>query len=322
VPNYSKGTKKAEEVAEENRSSGFYRVKTMIMKAGEGPWYLRLLTDLDEMTSADTHMFCDTKPKPPEFKGDNWPKAMPAVCRNDRMFRVLDADGRPTDQFEEDEEGGGTYGDCYIHDRDRGKVREGKFKRDKSVPDWQTYSLAVVREPILDPVSKRPIGYRDAEDEFKMPDGSIKKIPRLVIVSQKHRNFWSGVEAALFEGGPLGARDIRITRKENDYSFGVSSPDPKLYPGSDAWKRYTEAIELVGFDLDEHILELASKDWYDRWFVEGAVPKDGYARSEDTTEEASDAVAGTEAAEKIDPERVDVFAEQLRSARSTAAASA
>jgi hypothetical protein len=312
---YSKGTKTAEEVAEENRASGFYRVKTMVMKDGEGPWYIRVLTELDEMTSADTHMFCDTKLKPEQFKGDNWPKAMPAICQNDRMFRVYDENDRPTDVFEDG------FGNCYIHNRDRGKVREGKFKKDKSTPDWQTYALAAVREPIPDPVSKRPVGYRDAEDEFKLPDGTIKKIPRLVIVSQKHRNFWSGVEAALFEGGPLGARDIRITRKENDYSFGVSSPDPKLYPGSDAWKRYTEAIELTGFDLDEHILELAGQDWYDRWFVEGAIPKDGYARSEDT-EDAAAGTAEQETADKLDPEKVADFAGQLRTARTQAAASA
>jgi len=315
VATMQKGIHKAEKIAEEQKSAGFYRVKTAVMKDGEGPWYYRIITDLEDMPIADVHMFCDTKPKPQEFKGDNWPAAMPAVCMNDRMFRIYE-DDRPTDAFEEG------YGNCYIHNRDRGKVRDGKFKRDKSQPDTQTFALAVAREPILDPVTKRPRGFRDYEDEFKLPDGTVKKVPRFVIISQKHRNFWSGLEAAVFmNDAPVGAYDFKVSRKENDYNFGVSAPDPVLYPGSEAWSRYTDALALVGFDLDEEILRMGSADWYDRWFVEGAVPKDGYGRTEDA-EETPDTDAGQEGAEKIDQGKVDVFAEKLRSARSTAAPSA
>jgi hypothetical protein len=308
-----KGVRKAEEIAEEQKSAGFYRVKTMVMKDGEGPWYFRILTDLDDMPIADMHMFCDTKAKPEEYKGDKWPSAMPAVCMNDRMFRLYDENG-PTDAFEEG------YGDCYIHNRDRGKVRDGKFKRDKSLPDTQTFALAVVREPILDPVSKRPKGFRDAVEEYKKEDGSVVKIPRFVIISQKHRNFWSGVEAAIFMGdAPVGAYDYRVSRKENDYSFSVppSGPDPLLYPGSDAWKRYTEALTLIGFDLDEEVLRMGSQDWYDRWFVEGAVPKDGYGRKEDAEDSAEDAheeAGGT----APDPAKVADFAAQMQQARNQA----
>lgn len=306
MPNLSKGTKKAEEVAEENRASGFYRVKTLIMKDGEGPWFLRFVTELQDMTSADTHMFCDTKSKPEQYKGDNWQKTMFAICQNDRMFRVLGPDGKPTDAYEEN------YGNCYIHNRDRGKVREGKFKKDKSTPDWQTYALAVVREPVPDPVTGRPRGYQDVLDEFKMPDSTIRKIPRFVVVSQKHRNFWSGVEAGLFEGGPLGARDVRISRKENDYNFAVSSPDPVLYPGSPAWARYTEALALTGFDLDTEVLKWASPDWYDRWFVEGATPEGGYGRTDEDSDEKTD---GQPAGEQVSDAAVSDFREQLQAAR-------
>lgn len=316
MPNISKGTKKAGEVAEENRSSAFYRVRTLIMKDGHGPWYVRIVTPFDQMTSADTHMFCDTKPQPPEYKGTNWQKAMFAICQNDRMFDILDDQDRQTGVYEDG------YGDCYIHNRDRGKKKEsnGKFApRDKSLPDWQTYALAVVREPVVDQATGKVRGYRDAEDEFKMEDGTIRKIPRFVIISQKHRNFWSGLEAALFDGGTLAARDVRITRKENDYSFAVNEPDPVLYPGSAAWARYTDALTLTGFDLDTEILKWASPDWYKRWFIEGAVPEGGYGGDEEAEETATESAdAG---ATRPDPAAVSDFAARLQEARSGASTS-
>jgi hypothetical protein len=317
MANLQKGIKKSEERAEENKGAGFYRVKTLFMKDGEGPWFLRFVTDLDEMVIADMHMFCDTKAKPEEYKGDNWPAGMPAVCMNDRMYRIPDGDGNETDEYEPG------YGDCYIHNRDRGKVRDGKFKKDKSVPDNQTFALAVVREAIPDPVTKRPKGFRDVMEEFKKEDETLVKVPRFVIISQKHRNFWSGVEAAIYMGdAPVSAYDFRISRKENDYSFSVppSGPDPVLHPGSEAWKRYTEALELVGFSLDDEILRMGSQDWYDRWFVEGAVPKDGYGRKDDDEEETA---GGTpQEGTRPDPAQVDQFAEELKKARSKAAAEA
>lgn len=311
MPNMSKGTKVAEKVAEENRSSAFYRVKTAIMKDGEGPWYYRIITPFAEMPSADVHMFCETKAKPDEYKGNNWQKAMFAVCQNDRMFIILDANGNPTGVYEDG------YGACFIHDRDRGKMREGKFPRDKSLPDWQTFALAVVREPVLDQATGQVRGYKDATDEFKREDGTLVKIPRFVILSQKHRNFWSGLEAALFDGSSLASRDVRVTRKGNDYSFAVADPDPALYPGSDAWARYTDALALTGFDLDTEILRWASPDWYARWFIPGAVPEGGYGGDDDTADDTADGSADAGAV-KPDPAEVDAFASRLQAARSGA----
>lgn len=313
-----KGIKKSEERAEENKGAGFYRVKTLFMKDGEGPWFLRFLTDFDDMPVADMHMFCDTKPKPDGYKGDKWPQGMPAVCMNDRMFRVYDANGEPTDEYEPG------YGNCYIHNRDRGKLRDGKFKKDKSIPDNQTFALAVVREAIPDPKTGRPRGFRDAVEEFRQEDGTVVKVPRFVIISQKHRNFWSGVEAAIYMGdAPVTAYDFRISRKENDYTFSVppSGPDPVLYPGSGEWKRYTDALELIGFDLDEEILRMGSQDWYDRWFVEGAVPKDGYGRKDDEEEDSAGETAQQDSV-RPDPDKVSAFAAQLQAARNQTAASA
>jgi hypothetical protein len=316
MANITRGTKKAEKVAEANKAAGHYNVRTMFLKDGEGPWYLRFLTELDDMPSADTHGYCETKDKPEEYKGTNWPGHMPGICQNDRMFRIPDAAGDPTDAFEDG------YGECYIHARDRGKPRGGKFKGDKSTPTWLTYALAVVREPVIDPVTKKNIGYKDAEVEFKLPDGTLKKLPKIVIIAQTHRMFWSGLEASLFDdASTLGDRDFRVTRKDNDFSFGVSAPDARHNPRTDSWKRYTEALELVGFDLDEEILRMASDDWYARWFVVGAVPKDGYGRPEDSEEAESSSSASPEGT-RPDPEQVSAFADRLRAGRAAAAAGA
>lgn len=313
MPNITKGTKKAEEVAEQNKSAGRYNIRTMFLKDGSGPWYLRFLTELDDMTSADTHVYCETKGKPEEYKGTNWPTHMPVVCQNDRMFRIVGPDGKPTDVFEEG------YGDCYIHARDRGKPRGGKFKGDKSTPTWLTYALAVVREPVPDPVTGRNSGYKDVEVEFKLEDGTIKKLPKIVIIAMTHRMFWSGLEASLFDdASTLGDRDFKVTRKDNDFSFGVSAPDMKHNPGTASWARYTEALALVGFDLDEEILRQASDDWYKRWFIEGAVPEGGYSRS-DEADEDSEETAAAEGTTRPDPARVSDFAEKLRAGRANQA---
>lgn len=311
MPNLSKGIERAEEINEQNRSSGWYRVKVLYMKDGEGPWFLRFLTELADMTTADTHAYCETKGKPKEYTGTNWPDHMPAICQNDRMFRIW-VDGRPTDDYED------PYGNCYIHNRDRGKPRGGKFKGDKSTPSTLTYSLAVVRQPVLDPVTKRVIGYCDSEVEYKMKDGTVKKIPEFVIIAQTYRMFWAGLEASVFEEPKvLGERDFRITRKENDYSFGVSAPDHNMHPGSESWKRYTDALELVGFDLDEEILRQASPDWYARWYVEGAIPEGGYGRKDDDAEDSTEeSTASAQEGERPSEEAVSDFREKLQTARS------
>lgn len=301
-----KGLGKAEERAEENKGSSFYRIRTYFMKDGDIA-YLRYLTPLDEMITADTHAFCDTKPKPDEYKGDKWPTQMPAICQNDRMFLVYGEDDQPTTDYEPG------YGDCFIHNRDRGKVRDGKFKKDKSVPDTQTYALAVVREPVLDPVTKKPRGYKDAEDEFKMTDGTIRKIPRIVIISQKHRNYWSAVDAAMFMGGDVRGTDFRVTRKENDYIFVGIGQDPNLNPETPSWARYTETLELVEFDLEKEILHQASPDWYARWFDPSKTPEGGYSRSEDAEEASEEAPAGD--AEPVDEARVEALRASMMAAR-------
>ncbi len=316
MPNVTKGARAAEQISDEKRKAGAYRVRAMFLKAGEGPWFFRFVTELDDMITADTHSYCETKAKPDEYTGDNWPGHMPAVCQNDRMFRIALPDGTPGPEFE------ANYGDCYIHNRDRGKPRGGKFKGDLSTPSTLTYSLAVVREPVADEVTKKVIGYQDAMVEFTKEDGTVIKIPHFVVLPQSWRNFYSGLEASLFDSTTvLGAHDVKVTRKENDFSFGVSNrPDPVLYPGSPAWQeRYLDALAITGFSLEEEILRQASPDWYARWFIEGAVPEGGYGRSEED-EDAKDA-SGTPAQASVpDQAKVSDFREKLKSGRSEPAA--
>lgn len=315
MPNFAKGARAAEQRTED-RKTEFFRVRAVFMKDGEGPWAFRFLTELDEMLTADTHSYCDTKPKPKEYTGTSWPEHMPAICQNDDMFRVADADGNPTDVYEGYPDRDGTYGNCFIHDRDRGKPRGGKFKGDKSTPSNLTYAVAVVREPVPDPVTGRITGYKDAMAEMTLEDGTKRSIPRIVVVPQTWRAFYSGLEASLFDSSAvLGAYDIRVTRKGNDFSFSVSPEDSKLRPGSEPWARYTQALALTGFDLGEHLLEQASPDWYDRWFVPGAVPKGGYSRDDDDEGGQEGAQAGQPAGEVPAEETVLSMRKQLERAR-------
>lgn len=316
MPNVTKGARAAQQISDEKRTAGSYRVRAMFLKEKEGPWLFRFVTELDDMVTADTHSYCATKDKPDEYKGDNWPAHMPAVCQNDRMFRVVGPDGTPTSEFEPD------YGDCYIHNRDRGKPRGGKFRGDLSTPSTLTYSVAVVREPVTDDKTGKTIGYQDAMVEYTKEDGTVVKIPHFVIIPQSWRNFYSGLEASLFDASTvLGAHDVKVTRKENDFSFAVAQrPDPVLYPGSDAWKeRYLAALELVGFSLEEEILRQASPDWYKRWFIEGAVPEGGYGRAEE--DDSSEETGPAAQANTPDQAKVDGFREKLKAGRGADAVS-
>lgn len=307
MPRPSKGLDTAEKISEENKSSGFYRVRTYFMKDGEVA-YLRYLTPMDEMITADTHSYCETKPRPAEYKGATWQEHMPAICQNDRMFLLYDENDRPTGEYEPG------YGDCFIHNRDRGKLRDGKFKKDKSVPDTQTYALAVVREPIPDPVSGKPVGFKDCEDDYKKEDGTVVRIPRIVVISQKHYNYWSGVEAAMFLGGDVRGQDFRVARKDTGYTFVGLGQDPKLNPETPAWNRYASALQLVGYDLETEILKMASPDWYARWFDPARTPEGGYGRH-GSDGEGEDGEGAVPAAEPPDQAKVDALRERMQAAR-------
>jgi hypothetical protein len=309
MPVIDEGLEAAERAAEEAKKSSFHRVPTLRIKDGDQVC-IRFISE--RTVTFGMHSGVDTKPKPAEFKGE-WPKSMFAVCQNDKAFRLRDENREILDAYEEG------YGDCYIHAAMKGK-KDPKYDTDKSQARVQTFGLAVQRKPRTDPVSGVTVGFDDVTEEFRDADGAVHRVPKVVIIQQTYSNFWAPLKASMFMGSQmLTDKDFGITRKENDYLPSPGPQTPDLAPGTPAWKRYEDTLELLGFDLVEHLLELASADWYARWFDPSRTPKGGYGRRDsdgDDTEEATEAAA---AGDTPDQGEVDAFAERLRAARTKAA---
>jgi hypothetical protein len=254
------------------------------------------------------HGGVETKPKPKDVKGDNWPKMMWGVCRLDKAFRVRDAAGQVTEAYEDG------YGSCYIHESQRGK--KDKFDRDASAPRVQTFGLAVQREPVLDDSTGMPTSFRDVTEEFKDSEGTTHVIPRLLMVQQAFSNFWAPLKASMFMGpASICGWDFKVSRKENDYVFGAFGT-PDFQPGEPAWKLYDQTIELLGFNLLGQLLEWASADWEARWFDPSKTPEGGYGRQGDDDAETADSKpdAAPVAGQPSDEEVAD-FGAELRAGR-------
>jgi hypothetical protein len=308
MPYITEGLDAAEQAADAARKSSFHRIETVRIKDDGKPVFLRFISE--QTITFGMHSGVDTKKQPAEFKGDKWPPAMFAVCQNDVAFRLRGDDGKTLDEYEED------YGECYIHTAMKGK-KDPTYGHDKSAARVQTFGLAVLRKPRLNPVSGAIDGFEDITEEFKDEDGTVHRIPKVVIVQQTYSNFWAPLKASMFMGSPaLTDKDFGFTRKENDYLPSPGAVTPDLKPGTPAWKRYEDTLALLGFDLEKHLLELSSPDWYARWFIPGQTPKGGYGRQGGgETEESAD--AGTQAGgEDPDQAEVEDFAARLQAARS------
>jgi hypothetical protein len=300
---FAEGLDEAEKASDEARNSSFHRVGFLRIEDGKTVC-LRFVSP--RTVTLGIHAGIDTKKQPKEVKGDKWPKRMWAICQNDKAFRLRDGNNDITDEYDPG------YGDCHIHNTMRG-VKDEKFGTDKSQPRVQTFGLAVLREPVRDPASGEITGFKDVTEEFKDDEGTVHRIPKVVIVQQTYSNFWAPLKASMFMGPKsLCGWDLAISRKENDYTFGANAT-PDFQPGTTGWQRYDEAIALLGLDLIEQLVEWSSPDWYARWFIEGATPKDGYSRKEGDAE-TEEAPAGA-AADVPDAGAVDAFRDQLKSAR-------
>jgi hypothetical protein len=304
----------AAKAASEAQSSAFHRVSTLRIKDGETV-YLRFISE--KTATFAVHGGIPTKAKPAEIKGDNWPKLMWAICQNDKPFRLRDAAGNVLDAYEEG------MGDCHIHLVMKGR-KDPKFGNEMSVPRVQTFGLAVLREPVHDTDTKGIIGFKDQTEEFKDAEGTVHTIPKVVIIQQTFSNFWAPISASSFLGPrTLCDKDFVVTRKDKDYTIGGGVSDPELAPGKPKWKRYEDALALLGFELIPQLLEWASPDWYKRWFIEGAVPEGGYGRQGDDSESAESAGAATAAGtDQPTQELVDAWREKLKAGRSQPAAAA
>jgi hypothetical protein len=279
MPVFTQGAAAAAALEEEARKNrpGRFRMQTYTIKNDpQVEHFLRFVTDHQFWISADTHRFVPTKDKPAEWDG-NWPGALWGICPLDRMFRLPDPQrpGRFLDAYEDG------FGQCYIHEAFAG-IKDEKFGKDKSVPDPMVWSVAVLREPVLDPATKEVTGFTDKMVEYKEPGekGATYQIPHLVIVSQFYRYFYAAVKASAYTAqASVCDKDFRVVRKGNtEFEIAPVNVTPDHRPGTDSWQRYTEALDVLKFDLGPWLVERATVDHYRRWFIPGQEPEGGYAR--------------------------------------------
>lgn len=310
MPFEEEGFEAAEQRAEEAKGSGFHKLNFLKIVDGEKqPTFIRFVTP--KIYTFDVHGGIPTKAKPAEVNFA-WPSQMFAICQNSRPFRLRDPEsGQPTEEFEDG------YGACHIHLIMKGVKNDRGYKGDKSTPRVQSYGLAALREPVRDG-SGAITTFRDITEEFKQEDGTVIRIPKLVLAQQTYSNFWGPLKAQTYMGSSnITAWDFGITRKENDYTFSARET-PNFHHQAAEWKVYTDALALTGTNLWDTLINWSSPDWYKRWFIEGATPEGGYGSGKgDETEGESTPAA---AANQPSPEEVSSFGADLRAARSGASA--
>jgi hypothetical protein len=258
---------------------------------------VRFVDEHDEWPVVDVHIGVPTKDTPANRKKSNfpWPKNMGATCQNDVMFRIDDpASGNPTDTWEEG------FGDCYIHSHYADKMNQ--WNRPYSAATTSTFARVVLRE-------KRDGKFFDQTEEWESPDGKKFIVPKVRVISQQWGKFFSGIKAAAFEDDSVRTRDFRIQRSGKDFVITAMSVSPDHKPGTESWKTYEEALELMGASLEALIRDQASADWYKKWFIPG--PWDDEPLE---TESAGAATAVAAADSELSPEdqaKMDAMRERL-----------
>lgn len=230
--------------------------------------------DLIPWITVDQHSMIPTKAAPPKEPGDDkeraWPKAMGAVCRNDKIFKVR-------------------YGDCYICTM---KKPDGK----KYYPGNRTWALGVLREEVLGdgtpefggPERKgQVLGVRDKTKEVvvvgedgKIVEGEVKVVKCYVKVNMGWKNFFGPLSGLAGYYHTVLDRDYHILREgtgPNDtiYTFApmdpISMADGTMFdvrnPDVRA-KYYADAPDLRTF-----VAEQASTEFYQRFFIPGVFTK-------------------------------------------------
>ncbi|THA72449.1 hypothetical protein E6R60_26310 [Streptomyces sp. A0642] len=268
---FRKGGSAAEEAEKEaNANNGGRKGPDYFsLKEDKASAVIRLLTDHDDWLYVEQHSFVPTKPAP---KGsENWPKSMTSVCRKDPAFA-------------------GHYGDCYICDNkiknNFGKVASSRIR---------IWALAIERELVrgdgteaLGGPTKQGIviGVRDKVDEVDeigpddKPTGNKLRYPRLLLINQPMKGFFSNLKALHGLYGTVCDRDFEITRDgtgtDTNYKIVPIDPIPEIKPGTPAWVKYLESVTEREVVLEAIVAEKASDEYYARFFDPAKdVDKDG-----------------------------------------------
>lgn len=237
---------------------------------------VRLLTDHDDWIWVEQHSFIPTKPGPKD--AEKWPKTMTSVCRYDKAF-------------------GGHYQDCYIDDA---KLTNAFGK--PGTPRPRVWALAIEREIVRGDGSEAlggptkqgvVVGIRDKIDEVDelgadgKPTGNKLQYPRILVVNQPMKGFFSHFKALHGLYGTVVDRDFSITRSgvktETEYKIVPIDPivDPAtgqnlIKPGTPAWEKYLQAVAEREVSLEGIVADKASDEYYARFFdPTKTVEKDG-----------------------------------------------
>lgn len=323
MPILDKGLDQAETANEQikaERPKLYYRPEMLTIRDGDRH-YLHILTEHTHTLSAQVHQFMPTKAQPKEYTGTRWAKSMWAICMLDKMYRLPDP-ADPSKRIDEFEQG---YGDCYLHNTYKGK-KDPKFGKDLSWPTFLTFGLAVPQIPINragQPAKpgEGAVSFVDEMVTFRDPKTKeLLQIPKIVVVAQRYETLWHPVKAtAYIEPHTITDKVFLVERKgqqDKDWNVMALGTTPDCKPGTDHWKAYDEAIALLGFDFQAWFLSHGEQDHYDRWFVPGATPKDGYARRDDEEEESGAAASGASTAAsagaaEVDQDKLDGFRASL-----------
>ena len=273
----------------------------------ETDYFARFLTDLPEVISMGTHRFIPTKAKPKSWKGDNWPSMMWFGCQNDQVFKLRDGDGAVVNP-EAFEPG---YGECDIHTRFEGQ--KGKYKPIAQV-EHLTYALVVVQKPVDRGGVK---GFVDATEEYTKADGGKVTVPVIRYVAKKYTNFYNPLVQSAYLDGTVCNKIYKIRRSGTDFSVTALGVTADVAPGTDAWKVYEAAVELMGIDLEAMLLEHASPEFFAKFLIPQAdddkEPEADGAGSEvaDGNGQAGAAAAETAAVSEPDPGQIDEMRNKL-----------
>jgi hypothetical protein len=265
---------------------------------------VRFLTELTDWPVLESHIAVPTKPRPEKWTADNWPKAMSAVCANDRDAFALEIDDEGNVTKWED-----GFGSCYIHANYTEDI--DRYKHPRSESRSLTYALVVLRE-------REGNRVKDKTEEYEVKDQPKKQVPAIRIIAQPWRTFYSQVHAGAFEDDSVCNRDFRI--KKDDKAFTISPlsitanhhPAVKDHPtigtagATDSWKLYEETLTLIGADLEAWLRNRASEEWFKLWFWPGEwdAKKDGDTESDDA---GSNVGGGSSASSELSPEDLEKF---------------
>lgn len=307
-PSFNRGAEASQAAAEAAASGGkFAKVHFLSMEDGDRE-FLRPLNSAiegpDGWISVKQHMGVPTVNAPADYKG-NWPKSMPAVCRNDDAFQ-------------------GLYPSCYIDDN-LANLTDSWGKPVKAKP--RNWMLAVRRVEILGDGSDalggpemkgKRVGLTDALREVKLRDAEGKETGQtgteidIVVINQAYSTFFEPLHVVSRDiEGDIRDYDFSVRRKgagtDTSYVFLPQMPQTKLRPGSDGWARYEQALQDQNLDLAQVVASRASDEYYGRFFDPSLAKA-----AEESSAEAKDAAPAAQQAAAPSNDADDEAREAMR----------